>query len=109
LNNNNSIAAIVFPRNNQQKEHIMQKFKNLHVPAKPLNGMDLCFYSDLVISAGGTMNREAAILGTPAYSTFIGSMPAVDEQLIKMGRMFHINQQTDLAIIQFIKKTGHSY
>jgi predicted glycosyltransferase len=70
--------------------------------------MDLCFYSDLVISAGGTMNREAAILGTPVYSTFSGSMPAVDEQLIKMGRMFHINQQTDLTTIPFRKKTGNN-
>jgi predicted glycosyltransferase len=108
LNNNDSIAAIVFPRTDQQKEHIIQKFKNLHVPTKPLDGMDLCFYSDLVISAGGTMNREAAILGTPAYSTFSGSMPAVDEQLIKMGRMIHINHQTDFATIPFVKKTGHN-
>jgi hypothetical protein len=74
------------------------------VPTKQLDGMDLCYYSDLVISAGGTMNREAAILGTPAYSAFMGAMPAVDMELIKMGRMFHLANESDLQKIRFQKK-----
>jgi hypothetical protein len=104
LDQNASTLGIVFPRDATQRDYIKNKFKNVHVPTKQLDGMDLCYYSDLVISAGGTMNREAAILGTPAYSAFMGAMPAVDMELIKMGRMFHLANESDLQKIRFQKK-----
>ena len=50
------------------------------------------------------MNREAAILGTPAYSIFYSDIPAVDRKLIEEGRMFHIKNVEDLSIINYCKK-----
>jgi len=104
LNRNPEVLAIILPRVSQQAEDIKSKFPNLVVPKKPLDGRNLCHYSDLVISAGGTMNREAAILGTPAYSIFGGRQPAVDKRLIAMGRMAHIGNEKDLSKIRFEKK-----
>ena len=106
LNSNPLAFTIVSPRTKEQHKYIKHKFRNLHIPSKSLNGMNLCYYSDLVISAGGTMNREAAILGTPAYSLFAGSMPAVDAELIKTGRMFHISNENDLGKINIAKLSG---
>ncbi|MEI6126628.1 MAG: DUF354 domain-containing protein [Pseudomonadota bacterium] len=104
LDRNPSTLCLVFPRDGIQRDYIKNKFKNMHMPNVQLDGMDLCHYSDLVISAGGTMNREAAIIGTPAYSTFMGAMPAVDMELIKMGRMIHLENASDLQKIHFQKK-----
>src|SRR5262249_18050156 len=50
-------------------------------------GLNLIWHSDLVISGGGTMNREAAALGVPVYSVFRGKIGAVDRYLSKMGRL----------------------
>jgi predicted glycosyltransferase len=104
LNRNPEVLAIILPRVSQQAEYIQSKFPNLFVPKNPLDGRNLCYYSDLVISAGGTMNREAAILGTPAYSIFGGRKPAVDKRLIEMGRMVYICNEKDLSKIRFEKK-----
>ena len=52
----------------------------------PLDGANLIAHSDLVVSAGGTMNREAAALGIPAASIYLGEWAAIDEQLVKEGQ-----------------------
>ena len=52
-----------------------------------MDAQSLVALADLVVSAGGTMNREAAALGTPAYTTFAGRVGAVDERLIREGRL----------------------
>ena len=57
------------------------------VPKKVVDGLNLIWYSDLVISGGGTMNREAAALGVPVYSIFRGKIGAVDRYLAANGRM----------------------
>lgn len=98
------LTVITLPRTTEQREEIKTKFPNLKVPKRSLDGKNLIFYSDLVISAGGTMNREAAILGTPAYTIFAGSIPAVDASLIEMGRMIALLEKSDLNRIQFRKK-----
>ena len=41
--------------------------------------------ADALVSAGGTMNREAAVLGTPVWSIFEGPLGAVDELLVARG------------------------
>jgi predicted glycosyltransferase len=104
LDRNPEVLAIVLPRVSQQAEYIKAKFPNVVVPRHPLDGRNLCYYSDLVVSAGGTMNREAAILGSPAYSIFLGRMPAVDKRLIEMGRLAYIGNEKELAKIKFEKK-----
>ena len=62
------------------------------VPRDPLDGPSLLAAADLSISGGGTMNREAALLGTPAYSIFTGPTGALDEELIRTGRLVAIRE-----------------
>jgi predicted glycosyltransferase len=57
------------------------------VTRKAMDAQSLISFADLVISAGGTMNREAVALGTPVYTTFAGRMGGVDERLISEGRL----------------------
>ena len=99
-------AVIIFlPRIPAQGEWARQLgFSNLIVPPKTLNGPNLLYSADLVISAGGTMNRESAILGTPTYTVFKGKMGAVDKFLIDGGRMAQISEIPDLNKIRIEKK-----
>ncbi len=57
------------------------------VPERALDGQSLVAGADLVVSAGGTMNREAVVLGTPVYTTFAGRLGGVDERLLRDGRL----------------------
>lgn len=74
---------------------------NLIVPTGVVDAQSLIYYSDLVISAGGTVNREAAALGTPVYTIFKGTMGALDERLIAEGRLRTL---TTASAIRFEKK-----
>ena len=56
-------------------------------PEHVVDGLNLIWHSDLVISGGGTMNREAAALGVPVYSIFRGTIGAVDRYLSENGRL----------------------
>ena len=65
------------------------KQENIFVPDKPLNGLDVCYYSDAVLTGAGTFAREAAIIGTPAISFFAGSqLLTVDQKMIENELMF---------------------
>ena len=75
------------------------------IPAAPLEGANLIAASDLVISAGGTINREAAALGVPAASIYAGKWAAVDEGLVNEGRLQRITNTDDLRQLR-IKKKG---
>jgi uncharacterized protein len=79
-------------------------FSNLIVPPKTLNGPNLLYAADLVISGGGTMNREAATLGTPTYTVFKGKMGAVDKFLINSRRMTQVSEISDINQIKIEKK-----
>ena len=68
------------------------------VPDRALDGQSLVAGADLVVSAGGTMNREAVVLGTPVYTTFAGRLGGVDEQLLRDGRMRQLQRATDVGI-----------
>lgn len=99
---------ILLPRIPEQGEVVKQRgFPNVWIPAKPLDGPTLVYASDLVISAGGTMNREAAVLGTPAYTVFMGKSAAVDRELMKRGRMVSITNPGDIKKIN-VEKKDHS-
>ncbi len=104
LNSQENVFTVILPRTPEQKVSIKKKYPNLFIPKKVLDGRNLTSFSDMVISAGGTMNREAAILGTPAYSVFAGNLPAVDRELVNMGRMFHIDNEKRIKDIIFNKK-----
>jgi len=81
-------VAVVIPRTAEQGEAVRARgAANLIVPARAIAAQSLIAYADLVVSAGGTMNREAVALGTPVFTTFTGRMGGVDEELIAAGRL----------------------
>ncbi len=82
------VHAVVLPRTAEQRETIRRaSLPSLLVPERAVDALSLVALADLVVSAGGTMNREAVALGTPVYTTFSGRMGAVDERLVADGRL----------------------
>jgi hypothetical protein len=88
LGRDESVHAVVLPRTREQREAIRAlDLLSLHVPEHAVDAQSLVALADFVVSAGGTMNREAVALGTPVYTTFAGQLGAVDEMLIGAGRL----------------------
>ena len=77
---------------------------NLILPRAALDGANLIAAADLVISAGGTMNREAAALGVPAATIYAGRWAAIDHALVEEGRLMKIVTRADLASLPIEKK-----
>lgn len=103
---NENVQVILLPRNEAQRAlYETQASQHLIVPAVPLDGANLIAVCDLVISAGGTINREAAALGVPAASLYAGKWAAVDEELVKEGRMRRISNATELRSLPIAKKS----
>ena len=80
------------------------QYENIKTLTSIVKGLDLIINSDLIISGGGTMVREAAALGVPAYSVFTGKMGAVDERLAREGRLMMIRKPKDVSRIRFAKR-----
>jgi uncharacterized protein len=91
-----SVRTVVLPRTDAQREAV--RGTAAIVPERPVDGPSLVAAADLVVSAGGTMNREAAALGTPAYTPFAGRLGAVDRSLIADGRLRRLESPDDLAL-----------
>lgn len=95
------VRIILMPRNGRQADWIRQSRpewfigSRVVVPAKPMDGLNVIFHSDLVVSGGGTMNREAAALGVPAYSILCGKIGAVDHALERSGQLTLIRSVED--------------
>lgn len=86
-----NVKVVLLSRSDLQRESYKARaVSNLIIPDVPLDGGNLIAHSDLVVSAGGTMNREAAALGIPAASIYLGEWAAIDEQLVKEGRLRRI-------------------
>ena len=68
------------------------------VPRSAVDAQSLIALSDLVISAGGTMNREAVALGTPVFTTFEGRLGAVDEVLLREGRLRRLERPEQVQV-----------
>jgi len=82
------VQAIVLPRTAAQREFVRGlDLPSLILPERAIDAQSLIAASDLVVSAGGTMNREAAALGVPVYTTYGGRLGGVDEELIRQGRL----------------------
>jgi predicted glycosyltransferase len=91
------VTAMVLPRYPSQGERVRALgLDNVIIPEAVLDGLNLIYWSDLVISAGGSMNREAVALGTPAYTVFAGKMAGVDRRLIDQGVLGHLSSERDL-------------
>jgi predicted glycosyltransferase len=82
------VHAFVIPRTDEQTDYVKSlELPSVIVPEQSVDAQSLIAYADLVVSAGGTMNREAAALGVPVYTTYGGRLGGVDEQLIRDGRL----------------------
>jgi len=77
---------------------------NVILPPEALDGANLIAAADLVISAGGTMNREAAALGVPAATIYAGEWAAIDEELVREGRLQRITSPAELELLTLLKK-----
>ena len=91
------VQAVVLPRTQAQRDEV-RRLGPFVVPEHAVDAQSLVAYADLVISAGGTMNREAVALGTPVYTTFEGRLGAVDELLLHEGRLRRLSDPADVRV-----------
>jgi predicted glycosyltransferase len=102
LSRHDRTKIVLLPRNEQQKAEVVAQYPHLLktgkmlIPERAVDGLNLVWHSDLVISGGGTMNREAAALGVPVYSTFRGPIGAVDRYLASAGRLVLLESKQDV-------------
>jgi uncharacterized protein len=96
------VKTVLLPRTHKQEAELRHAIPELFdagrivVPKHAVKGLDLIWYSDVVISGGGTMNREAAALGIPVYSLFRGTMGAVDKHLAEIGKLVLLESEQDV-------------
>jgi uncharacterized protein len=99
ISRRDDVQAVVLLRTPDQRAGVEAiGADNLIIPDKVVDAQSLVFYSDIVVSGGGTLNREAVALGTPAYTVFQGVMGAVDTQLISEGRMHRLESADALRL-----------
>jgi uncharacterized protein len=95
------VRAIVLPRTEEQREYVRAlALPSVIVPEEAVDAQSLIALADLVVSAGGTMNREAAALGVPVYTTYGGRLGGVDEALIRDGRLVPLSDPRALQLVK---------
>jgi uncharacterized protein len=100
------VQAVVLPRTEEQREFVKGLgLPSMIVPDRAVDAQSLIGLADVVVSAGGTMNREAAALGVPVYTTFGGRLGGVDEELIREGRLKPL---TDPSALELVKRQDGS-
>jgi hypothetical protein len=97
LNRLRGAQAVVLPRTPEQRAELVRA-GGLIVPDRAIDAQSLIAYADLVVSAGGTMNREAVALGTPVFTVFEGRPGAVDERLIAEGRLARLERPEQVCL-----------
>jgi hypothetical protein len=91
--------TVVLARTAEQRHAVRELgLPRVVVPDRAVDGRSLVAYADLLVSAGGTMNREAAVLGTPVWSIFEGRLGAVDEHLAREGRLRFLHDPDELEV-----------
>jgi predicted glycosyltransferase len=104
LGRHKEVQAVVLPRTDEQRAFVQGlELPSLVIPERAVDAQSLIALSDLVVSAGGTMNREAAALGVPVYTTYGGRLGGVDEELIRQGRLKPL---TDPRALELRKRDG---
>ncbi len=102
LTKQKDVKVILLPRNDRQAATLRKEWGNsiaagkIVIPTQVMDGLNLVWHSDLVISGGGTMNREAAALGVPVYSIFRGKIGAVDRYLAEQGRLVLLERPEEI-------------
>lgn len=108
FNSKKNVVCLIVNRTEYEKKFISSHFEtnnNIRFLESEVDGLQLLHSADVAISGGGTMNREAALLGTKTYSIFTGRKPYLDEYLAQQGRLTFINNPGEVESIQ-IKKNG---
>jgi predicted glycosyltransferase len=104
LGRQKDVHAVVLPRSPEQRDYVRGlELPSLIVPDQAVDAQSLIAFADVVVSAGGTMNREAAALGVPVYTTFSGRLGGVDEMLLREGRLRPL---TDPGALELEKRLG---
>ena len=104
------VKSVLLPRNERQSAELRIRWSSLLedgricIPPRAVDGLNLIWHSDLVISGGGTMNREAAALGVPVYSVFRGRIGAVDRYLARHGRLTLLESTEDVQAKVVVKR-----
>jgi uncharacterized protein len=92
-------STVVLARTPEQRQAVRSlELERVVVPERAVDGRSLVAFADALISAGGTMNREAAVLGTPVWSIFEGPLGGVDEMLVREGRLKLLRDPTDVKV-----------
>ncbi|CAN5425016.1 DUF354 domain-containing protein [soil metagenome] len=111
LLNDAHVFTVVVPRTRSQADEIRSKLTNIPdasencmILDQAVDGLDLAFAADLLISGGGTMNREAVLLGVPVYSIFAGRQGALDRQMEAEGRIIFIRDARDLSKVRIERR-----
>jgi uncharacterized protein len=94
-----NVQSVVLPRTPEQRAEL-GRAGGFIVPERAIDAQSLIAFADLVVSAGGTMNREAVALGTPVYTVFEGRLGAVDERLIADGRLRRLTSADELQPVK---------
>jgi hypothetical protein len=89
--------TVVLPRTGEQHA-ALEAGGGFIVPERAIDAQSLIAFADLMVSAGGTMNREAVALGTPVFTVFEGRLGAVDERLIADGRLRRLSSPDDVVL-----------
>jgi hypothetical protein len=105
LGHREDVHAVVVPRTEAQRSQVRGlAMPSLIVPGGAIDAQSLIAQADLVVSAGGTMNREAVALGTPVYTTYGGRLGGVDESLIREGRLRPLTDPRAMAVVKHDKE-----
>ena len=109
------VRVVLLPRNERQEKVLRKAWggwianSRIVIPKAVVDGLNLIWFSDLVISGGGTMNREAAALGVPVYSIFRGRIGAIDRYLADAGRLVLLESVDDVRTKIALKPRDQAY
>lgn len=104
LGNRGDVQAVVLPRTDAQRRHVQAlDLPSVVTTEHAVDAQSLIAAADVVVSAGGSMNREAVALGVPVYTTYGGRLGGVDESLIKAERLRPL---TDPRALELVKRSG---
>jgi len=107
---NNHVEIIVVARTKEDKSLIENYFgKKVRFLSRTIDGPQLIWAADIFISGGGTMNREAALLGIPAFSVFTGKRPYVDEYLVSQHKLIFIDSVENIKNIPIVKRNKYEH
>jgi predicted glycosyltransferase len=99
------VYPLVIGRTKKDRIFLEQHFDGkIHFLGEAVDGLQLIWNSDIFISGGGSMNREAALLGVSTYSIFTGRKPYLDEYLAKEGRLTFIDTLEKIDLLDISKR-----